>query len=78
MYKAQLECLSCSNSRSFMHHADRASRPVSQQEAFELPRRAVLTCGRCGSQSLLRMWADAIPYATAGYSGRRRRRQPAP
>lgn len=74
MYKELIECLSCSNSRSFLHHADRVSRPLSQQEAFDLPRRAVLTCGRCGSRSLLRLWGDAVPYATTGYVGRRRRR----
>jgi hypothetical protein len=50
---------------------------ISQAEAIALQRSAVLTCGRCGSNSLIRCWGDATPYATAGYVGRRRRRRSA-
>jgi hypothetical protein len=74
IYERQIECLSCSNSRGFVHHTETSSVPVSQAEALNLPSRAVLTCGRCGSTSLIRSWGDATPYATKGYVGRRRRR----
>jgi hypothetical protein len=49
--------------------------PVSQAEALALPPRSVLSCARCGSTSLIRVWGDAIPYATKGYVGRKRRRR---
>jgi hypothetical protein len=76
-YIRQLECLSCSNSRSFVLHAEATQRMISQAEAAMLPRNAVITCGRCGSSSLVRCWGDATPFATAGYVGRRRRRRSA-
>ena len=77
LYARQIECLSCSNSRGFVHHTETSSIPVSQAEALTLPPRSVLTCGRCGSTSLIRSWGDATPYATKGYVGRRRRRRTA-
>jgi hypothetical protein len=77
LYARQIECLSCSNSRGFVHHTETSSVPVSQAEALALPPRSILTCGRCGSTSLIRSWGDATPYATKGYVGRRRRRRSA-
>jgi hypothetical protein len=66
-----LECLNCGQSRSFVHHTERAQRRVSQAEALALPRQAVVTCGRCGSASVLYGWGDGLPAAT-------RRRLPLP
>ena len=77
MYRMQIECLSCSNHRGFVHHADRASIPVSQQVALGLPRGSVLSCGRCGSTSLARAWSQAMPYDTTGDCASRRRRRAA-
>ena len=77
LYAQQIECLSCSNSRTFLHHKDSTSAPVGQMEALDLPRGSVLTCGRCGSTSLLRVWCDGIPYAATGYQGRKRVRRTA-
>lgn len=74
-YVRQLECLSCSNSRNFVHHTEAGQTILSQVEAGALPKTAVVTCGRCGSSSLVRCWGDATPYATTGYVGRRRRRR---
>ena len=76
-YVRQLECLSCSNSRNFVHHTEAGQTILSQVEAGALPKTAVVTCGRCGSTSLVRCWGDATPYATTGYVGRRRRRRSA-
>jgi hypothetical protein len=74
-YTRQLECMSCSNSRGFMHYTETSSMPLSQGEALAMPPRSVIACARCGSTSLIRSWGDGIPYATAGYVGRRRRRR---
>ena len=76
-YVRQLECLSCSNSRTFVHHTEAGQTILSQVEAGALPKSAVVTCGRCGSSSLVCCWGDATPYATTGYVGRRRRRRSA-
>ncbi|MGH2347675.1 MAG: hypothetical protein ACRDG4_20805 [Chloroflexota bacterium] len=76
-YIRQLECLACSNSRIFTLHQETSQILVSQVDALALPRNAVITCGRCGSTSLVRGWGDAVPYATQGYVGRRRRRRKA-
>jgi hypothetical protein len=68
-YVKQLECLNCSQSRNFVLHDDREQRILGQTEAARAvrkSRRVVLTCARCGSSSLIRGWADALPYATAG------------
>jgi hypothetical protein len=77
VYVRRLECLTCSNDRGFVHHTEAGLRPVSQAEAVALPPRATITCGRCGSMSLIRGWGDAIPYAAAGFVPRRRRRSAA-
>ncbi len=74
-YVKQIECLSCSNSRNFVHHMETTNTLISQAEAISLPRGTLLSCGRCGSTSLVRSWGDATPYATKGYVGRRRRRR---
>lgn len=58
----QLECLSCSNHRSFVHHTAAGEHTITQATASALPRRAVLTCGRCGSVSLVAGWGDGFPY----------------
>ena len=76
-YIRQLECLACSNSRTFILHQETSQMLVSQAEAVSLPQGSVVTCGRCGSTSLVRGWGDAVPYATQGYVGRRRRRKSA-
>jgi len=58
----QLECLSCSNTRTFVHHTTAGEHRVDQATVTALPRRAVLTCGRCGSVSLVAGWGDSFPY----------------
>ncbi len=80
-YVRQLECLACSNTRNFVHHRETSQTLLPQADALALPHGALLTCGRCGSTSLVRGWGDAVPFATQGYVGRRRRRRagkPAP
>lgn len=77
-YIRQLECLACSNSRTFVHHDEATQRMIGQVEVSTLPRNAVVTCGRCGSTSLVRCWGDSVPFATTGYVGRRRRRRSQP
>jgi hypothetical protein len=72
-YTRQLECLNCSQTRSFVHHTETAQRLLSQAEAVKLPRVAKITCGRCGSASVLVSWGDAAPYALHGRAPRRRR-----
>jgi ribosomal protein S27AE len=76
-YIRQLECLACSNSRVFSVHQETSRMLVSQADALALPRNAMITCGRCGSTSLVRGWGDGVPYATQGYVSRRRRRRKA-
>lgn len=72
-YIRQIECLACSNSRIFILHQETSHMPISQAAAAALAQRAQITCGRCGSGSLVRGWGDSVPYATKGYAGRRRR-----
>jgi transcriptional regulator with XRE-family HTH domain len=72
-FTRQLECLNCSQTPIFVHHTETAQRPLSQQEVATLPRDAVVTCGKCGSASVLYGWGDATPYATRGRVPRRRR-----
>jgi hypothetical protein len=74
----QLECLNCSQSRSFVLHNDREQRTIGQAEAAGIAKRGVLTCGRCGSSSLILSWTDAVPYATSGRTSRTRRRAHSP
>ncbi|MGH2387616.1 MAG: hypothetical protein ACRDIE_05380 [Chloroflexota bacterium] len=77
MYTRQVECLSCSNSRNFVHHGETSQQLIGQAEVAALPKEAILSCGRCGSFSLISCWSDAVPYATVGYTPRRRRRRKA-
>lgn len=72
-YVKQLECLQCSQSRSFVLHGDREQHILGQTEAVRQARGAVMTCARFGSRSLVRGWTDAAPWAANGL-GRRRRR----
>ena len=72
-FTRQLECLNCSQTRSFVHHTETTQRLLSQAEALALPRNAMVTCGRCGSASVLYGWGDALPYATRGRLPRRKR-----
>jgi hypothetical protein len=72
----QVECVSCSNSRSFVHHHNNGRRVIGQAEALALGKRALLTCGRCGSASLLLSWAEALPDAAIGIVPSRRRADP--
>jgi hypothetical protein len=73
MFTRQLECLNCSHARSFVHHTETTQHLLSQAEALTLPRGATVTCGRCGSASVLCSWRDGAPYATRGLAPRRRR-----
>ena len=78
-YVEQLECLNCSQSRSFVLHGDREQRILGQAEAARaarVARRGALTCARCGGSNLIRSWGDAVPYATTGVTRRRRRSLP--
>jgi hypothetical protein len=74
-YTLQLECLSCSNRRNFLVHSEAGAQLLTQAELNSLSKHTVVTCGRCGSGSLIRSWADAIPDATTPYIPRRRRRR---
>jgi hypothetical protein len=58
----QLECLNCSNKRNFVHHTATGKYGITSAEATVLPARVVLTCGRCGSPSLVMGWDDPFPY----------------
>jgi hypothetical protein len=73
IYTQQLECLNCSHARSFVQHTETSQRLLSQAEALKLPRGTLLTCGRCGSASVLKSWGDDAPYASHGLVPRRRR-----
>jgi hypothetical protein len=75
-YVEQLECLNCSQSRSFMLHGDREQRLVGQAEAVALGKRGVLTCARCGGRNLIRGWTDSVPFAVIGRPTRKRRSVP--
>ena len=74
-YIEQLECLNCSQSRSFVLHGDREQRVLGQAEAAREAKQGgrALTCARCGSGSLIRGWTDAMPFASSGKPRRRRR-----
>jgi hypothetical protein len=69
----QLECLSCSNIRTFVHVADDSTRQIGQAEAVALPWGATIKCARCGSTSLIHGWNDAIPDASPDELRRRGR-----
>jgi hypothetical protein len=58
----QLECLNCSNKRNFVHHTAAGEHGITSAEAAVLPGHDVLTCGRCGSASLVMGWDDPFPY----------------
>jgi hypothetical protein len=75
IYIRQIECLNCSNYRGFVHHTEAGQRLISQEEVRDLYRRAVLTCGRCGSASLILGWTDPVPYLPPDTVLRRRRRR---
>ncbi|MGH2390402.1 MAG: hypothetical protein ACRDIE_19550 [Chloroflexota bacterium] len=45
-----------------MHHTAAGEHSITQAVAATLPRRAVLTCGRCGCLSLVAGWDDSFPY----------------
>ena len=77
-YVKHVECLQCSNSRSFVHHTETSQRLISQVEARRLHRRAVLSCSRCASTSLILAWTDALPDGPAGVTPRRRTRRARP
>ena len=73
-YREQLECLQCSQSRSFVLHGEREQRIVAQEDAIRVARRGVLICGRCGRSSLIRSWTDDLPSTTTGRTRRRKAR----
>jgi cytochrome c553 len=74
-FTQQLQCLHCSNTRSFLHQTSDGTHQVDQREAQQLHRTAVVTCGRCGGASLVHTWDDAIPYADPLVRRRRRSRE---
>lgn len=59
----QVECLHCSNSRSFVMHNEATQRLISQADLHVWPVGARFTCARCGSASLINSWSDGMPYA---------------
>jgi hypothetical protein len=73
-YSLQLECLSCSNRRIFLMHTEAGAQVLTQAEIPRLSKQATVTCGRCGSASLIRTWAEAIPDAVTPELQRARRR----
>jgi hypothetical protein len=74
----QLECLHCSHSRHFVVHTESFQRLVAQAELCDLPRDVHLTCARCGSASLIRVWSEGTPYAARGRVPRRRSKRQVP
>jgi hypothetical protein len=72
VFTRQLECLNCSHTRSFVHHTETSQRMLTQAESLRLPRGATVTCGRCGSASVLQGWGDDAPYASRGFVPRQR------
>jgi hypothetical protein len=75
IYVQQIECLHCSNCRSFIQHTDGGQRRISQEDARLLGRRATLSCGRCGSTSLILGWTDYFAHLPTNPAPRRRRRR---
>ncbi|MDB5058389.1 MAG: hypothetical protein JWO59_1861 [Chloroflexi bacterium] len=69
-YVQQVECLQCFNYRSFVHHTEASQRRISQGEVRRLDRKAVITCDRCGTASLILGWSDAVLFASAGLARR--------
>ena len=74
----QLECLSCSNKRSFLQQTPAGPRNISQTEVAALPKHAVVACGRCGGTNLIVCWDDGYPYRAPDTIQRRRRRSVVP
>ncbi|HXT37955.1 MAG TPA: hypothetical protein VN837_20460 [Chloroflexota bacterium] len=58
-FTRRVECVHCANSRSFIQHGETSQRLIGQDEAGTLSHTAVLSCGRCGSFSLLSWWGTA-------------------
>jgi hypothetical protein len=72
-YVQQVDCPQSSNHRSFVHHTEASQRRISQGEVRRLDRKAVNTCDRRGSASLILRWSDAVPFASTGPARRARR-----
>jgi hypothetical protein len=70
----QLECLSCSNKRSFVQQTPAGPRNLSQAEVAVLPIHSKVTCARCGGTSLVVCWGDAFPYRAPETIQQRRKR----
>ena len=70
----ELECLNCSNKRFFVQHTVSGEHVLTQEMAAALPRSAVLTCGHCGSKSLVAGVGDGFPYRAPGTVQSRYRR----
>lgn len=60
-FTRRVECVHCANSRSFIQHGETSRRLIGQDEVGTLPYSAALSCGRCGSFSLLSWWDGAVP-----------------
>lgn len=70
----KLECLNCSNDRSFIFHTVAGERRITQLEAAALTGRLGISCGRCGGTSVIAGWGDSFPYRTPETIVHRRRR----
>jgi len=69
-----LECLNCSNDRSFIFHTLAGEHHFTQLEAAALPGRMTISCGRCGGTSVIAGWGDSFPYRAPETILPRRRR----
>jgi len=58
----QLECLSCSNKRSFVLRTATGSCTLNQAEVARIPTKVGIACGRCGGTNLIVCWDDGFPY----------------
>ena len=70
----KLECLNCSNDRSFIFHTVAGERRITQMEAAALTGRLGICCGRCGGTSVIAGWGDSFPYRAPETIVPRRRR----
>jgi hypothetical protein len=58
----QLECLSCSNKRSFVRQTAAGPCNLNQADVARLPNQVGIACGRCGGTNLIVCWDDGFPY----------------
>ena len=70
----KLECLNCSNDRSFVFHTLAGEHRITQLEAAALAGCTGISCGRCGGTSVIAGWGDSFPYRAPETILPRRRR----